>query len=231
MSDRNDSVIDDVFDRFALHVQEMRAAGRLDNNEPLLRIDNRNEAARAPFQFDITRAVVHRTGCTAIPRQSRSALYALWDLRPEDVPFACPQCNPAPGLRSSMKHAPTTDILYGFLSILDQFGSILSERGREFRESEKGRQVETVVDRVLDGLDASQQQSITLLLSSLDSLTRALRERPSGNGSAPPASSMADVAATAQVHANGNGHNGKNGHNGDTRARRGKKSSSNNQHR
>ena len=47
-------------------------------------------------QFDSARGRLHRRGCRFIPPSSRSALYALWQVSPEEEKLACPQCRPAP---------------------------------------------------------------------------------------------------------------------------------------
>ena len=66
-----------LVDMVGLRIQELHASGQLGADQPLLRIDNRDQATQAPFQFDAARAQLHRTGCRAIPPGSRSALYGV----------------------------------------------------------------------------------------------------------------------------------------------------------
>lgn len=193
----------DLVDRIALELQRLRAAEQIDANQPLLRIDNRRESAAAPFQFDISESVLHRTGCASIPKRSRSALYALWEIQPEDLRYACSHCRPAV-IETQPALPDATDLIYGFLSVLDQFGSLLTERGREYRASERGRAVETTLGRVISELDGGQQQLATVLVESLDGLVRVFRELADSPG---PASN-----GTANGHAPHNSNAPLNGH-------------------
>jgi hypothetical protein len=166
----------DLGDLIAVQIQRLHTAKVIYDDQPLLRIDNRKETENARYQFDIAQSVLHRSGCEAIPNHARTALYALWDITEEDLKYACSICKPVPQLRTIMDKTSTSDLLFGFLSIIDQFSSVLSERGSEYRQSEKGKQVEAVFTKVLDELDVQQQQSIDLLISSLDGLIKVLRD-------------------------------------------------------
>jgi len=73
-----------VVDAVGLGIQDLHASGQLAGDQPLLRIDNRERARNAPFQFDAAKGRLHRTGCRAIPGDSESALYGLWEIKPED---------------------------------------------------------------------------------------------------------------------------------------------------
>lgn len=83
-----------LVDTVGLRIQELHASGKLAGNQPLLRIDNSEQARQAPFQFDAARGQLHRTGCRAIPASSRSALYGVWEVGTEGKGVACPRCNP-----------------------------------------------------------------------------------------------------------------------------------------
>src|ERR1700678_4178054 len=87
-------------DVLALRIQELRLGQ--DEPRPLLRIDNRAEAATAPFQFDTVLAQLHRNGCRATPSSSRTALYGLWQLPPQVRRDACPVCRPEADEESDM---------------------------------------------------------------------------------------------------------------------------------
>ena len=171
----------DLVDRIALELQRLRAANSIDDR-PLLRVDNRRQAEEAPYQFDIVRSVLHRTHCSAIPKRSRTALYALWDIQPDDLKYACPRCKPAMA-EAQRNGTDSMDLLYGLLSVLDQFSAILSERGREFRASERGKQMEATVTRVIDELDHRQRESADIIVASIDGLIRVMHDLGE-NGSA-----------------------------------------------
>ena len=199
-----------VGDYVALKVQSLRAAGKTKGDQPLVRIDNRPEAAAAPFIFDIAGGKLHRAGCPAIPKAHRTALYAVWEVRPEDLPTACEKCRPAseqPGAdrtagsngRHKMPSNTAVDVLFGFISILDQFGSVLSERGRDFRNSDRGQQVERSVVGLLTQLDDTQRETLNTVLSSLDLLIQVVQ----GYGD-----SLQDLG---NGHHNGNGKDGAQG--------------------
>jgi hypothetical protein len=174
MSDRSSDASQDLIDRIALQIQQLRSSKKIRDGQPLLRIDNRKEAAQAPFQFDVVESVLHRTSCSAIPKRSRSALYALWEVQSQDIKYACPECKPLQQ-QSAVEASNTSDVFYGFLSILDQFSTVLSERGSEYRSSEKGRQTEATIDRILHELDVQQKQSVAFLFGSLDEVIRIFR--------------------------------------------------------
>ncbi|MGZ6013213.1 MAG: hypothetical protein ACXWK0_15325, partial [Caulobacteraceae bacterium] len=83
-----------LIDAIGLQIQDLHAAGRLNDEQPLLRIDNREQARQAPFQFDAAGGLLHRADCKAIPAGSRSALYGVWEVGTEDPRLACPRCEP-----------------------------------------------------------------------------------------------------------------------------------------
>jgi hypothetical protein len=179
-------------DVLALKLQELRLGQ--EEPRPLLRIDNRAEAANAPFQFDTVKAQLHRTGCRAIPRSSHTALYGLWQIPPQTRGHACPVCRPEAGDENDMAREGPTDYLYGLLSVLDQFGGVIRERGREFRESEEGRQLKAGLDGVYSGLEEREQATLQVVLNSLDGLLATLADIQQSLDAEPP-----------QNGANGNG--------------------------
>ena len=69
-----------------------------------------------------------------------------------------------------------SDFVYGLVSILDQFGSVLRERGREYRHSSRGRQLTRDLDQLLSTLDQTQREALKLTLSSIDSLIQAIAQ-------------------------------------------------------
>jgi hypothetical protein len=148
----------------------------VDGEQPLVRIDYRREAGEAPYQFDMANAVLHRTGCKAIRKDGRSALYGIWQVGPEDAKHACERCRPVPIQDEAIEKKSSSDTLFGFLSILDQFGSVLNERGREYRDSERGRQVEATIESLFSELDYRQRETLDVILSSLDRLIGVIED-------------------------------------------------------
>jgi hypothetical protein len=158
-------------DAIALKIQELR--GRQQEPRPLLRVDNRAEAAEAPFQFDTVNGRLHRRGCRAIPKSSASALYGLWSIPAQARAHACTTCRPRDDSGESertMSKDGVTDYVFGMLSVLDQFGSVIRERGREFRDSEEGRQLKAGLDGFYHGLEERERATLQVVLESLDGL-------------------------------------------------------------
>jgi hypothetical protein len=163
-------------DLVALELQELFRSRRIDARPGLLRIDNQREAANAPFHFDMVGGKLHRTGCPAIPRASSQALYAVWNPGAELPALACEKCRPAPIESSNMSRDSSLDIIYGFLSIVDQFGSVLKERGKEYRNSRRGRRLAKDLSGMFSALDQSQQEALQLTIDSLDSLVKVMQQ-------------------------------------------------------
>ena len=168
MSDKKESPVGQLGDLLALKAQELRSQGLISGEQALLKIDYREHAAKAPFQFDIAKGKLHQTHCNSIPSDSKSALYALWNIEKGDQKFACKKCKPVEDQGSSMDKNTGTDILYGVLSVLDQFGSVLQDRGREYRESDQGKQAKSGIDGLLSTLNEGQKDSLNLILASLE---------------------------------------------------------------
>jgi hypothetical protein len=182
-------------DRLALELQDLFQRGVIDAEQPLLRIDNRFEAARAPFRLDPVHGKLHRTGCPAIPATSSAALYAVWDPGSEAVFLACRKCRPSAVETAKMKQDTSFDILYGLLSIVDQFGSVLTERGKEYRKSSRGRQLSKGLRKLMSELNGTESEAVRLAAASLDGLVRVVRQAsaelerdgaPSGNRNGRP---------------------------------------------
>ena len=209
-----------LVDTIGLRIQELHASGKLAADQPLLRIDNSEQARQAPFQFDAARGQLHRTGCRAIPPGSRSALYGVWEIGPEGKAVACPRCNPmdkpaaaaepeaspqqkakqteeakqdgatrpeakpgeakakAVGGRPQDDHA--VDVLYGVLSIVSQFGSVLRERGQEYRKSGAGAALGGRIEKIYAEVSESERSVLDVLTTSLGTLAAALREIEGG---------------------------------------------------
>ena len=75
------------------------------------------------------------------------------------------------------------------LSVLDQFGSVIRERGREFRESDEGRKLKAGLDGLYRNLEDRERATLQVVLSSLDGAAghdrgprHEPRRRPSHNG-------------------------------------------------
>ena len=208
-----------LVDTIGLRVQELHASGKLAGDQPLLRIDNSEQARQAPFQFDAARGQLHRTDCRAIPPTSRSALYGVWEIGTDGAAVACPRCNPmgkpaapepedtpqkkakqteeakqdestrpeakqgeakakAIGGRPQDDHA--VDMLYGVLSIVSQFGSVLRERGQEYRKSGAGAALGGRIEKIYAEVNESERSVLDVLTTSLGTLAAALREIEGG---------------------------------------------------
>jgi len=164
-------------DALAIAIQRSHMQGRVNGNQPLVRIDAQREAVQAPYQFDTVRGRLHRRDCHAIPPDARSALFGRWAMAEADSTLACADCVPMPNEASpGTERIKTVELLYGVASILGQFGTLLYERGKEFRSSDEGRQLEQQVDKFYAQLSTQQQQVFNLLLASLEQLVTAVQD-------------------------------------------------------
>jgi hypothetical protein len=202
-------------DVIALKIQELRSHG--DEGRPLLRIDNRAKAATAPFQFDTATGRLHRNGCRAIPSSSKTALYGLWRVPPHGPQSACPVCRPADEEVSEMDREGPSDYLYGLLSVIDQFGGVIRERGREFRESREGKQLKNGLDGVYRNLDDSGRATLDVVLSSLDGLLATLADIDKSLDGEPTAQANGSANGSANGNRNGTGSRTGNGNGGGRR--------------
>jgi hypothetical protein len=184
-------------DRLALEIQALRRRGKVRDTQPLLRIDQRQEAAEAPYQFDAVEGRLHRNGCRAIPASSKSALYGVWEFRSGEQHLACDQCKPMPTRRKKTTarglEAPASDLVYGLLSILDQFGGVLRERGREYRRSHNGQQLRGGVKDLYESVGSSERDVLDVLANALEGLSSVVNDL------------QRSIAGT-NGNANGNGH-------------------------
>ena len=163
-------------DQLAIELQNLHQEGRIDSEPGLLKIDYRDRAAEAPFCFDMVHGTLHRTGCPTIPEASSSALYAVRHADPGAHAVACSNCRPTPPEGTGMSDDRGSDIVYGLVSILDQFGSVLKERGREYRSSTRGRQMSREFEQLISTLDQTQHEAMKLTLSSLDGLIKVVAQ-------------------------------------------------------
>ena len=163
-------------DVFAIALQELRSQGKVRGVRPLLRIDCQDEAARAPFQFDPVYDKIHRRGCVAISVESRSALFARWDMTLKEKSLACPHCRPHPLPKRKESQDVTLDIFFGVISILDQFGTVLRERGKEYRTSKEGQELGRKLEDLYKNLDLQQKHTLDMVLQSMDQMVQFLHE-------------------------------------------------------
>ena len=167
-------------DLVALQLQELYRSGQMRTDQGLLKIDYRAEAAKAPFCFDIVNGKLHRNGCDAIPAASRDALYFVWEPGAGLRAAACRKCRPAAVKTGAMSRDTTSDIIYGFLSIMDQFGSVLRQRGQEYRNSPRGRRLARDFSQLVSALDQTQREALNVTLTSLDGLVKIVGEVDTG---------------------------------------------------
>src|ERR1700750_1149129 len=161
-------------DLVALELQKLRASDLVDPDQALLRIDYRQEAKNAPFQFDMASGTLHRKGCLSIPVSSSNAMYAIWDPGVDMEIVACAHCRPSAAEVQGMSQYEPLDLLYGLISIVDQFGSVLKERGKEYRASAKGQKLAGNLNGVLSALDQTQRDALRTALDSLDGLVKVI---------------------------------------------------------
>lgn len=197
-----------IGDFVALKIQELYKESKIDAREALLKIDNREEAAQAPFQFDPAAGLLHRRDCKAIPEGARTALYGVWKISPVESRFACPRCNPAgtsekpaagkpepekktaAGAAESERSGPekngkapqgdVADLLYGVLSIVNQFSGVLRERGKEFRKGGDGGRIKSEIEGFYAKLGEREKGLVLMTLLSLDEMTRKIRDLDQG---------------------------------------------------
>lgn len=151
-------------------------SGALNGAQPLLRVDNRAQARQAPFQLDAATGKLHRRGCVSIPRGSRSALYGVWRLEDGKHPLACPRCKPMPELEKKPEDPEyPTDILYGVISVMSQFGGVLRERGQEYRKSSVGKVLGTRINKMYREINERERNILDIMLASLDELAGVIR--------------------------------------------------------
>jgi hypothetical protein len=191
----------DLGDLVALKIQEWHAAAKLEGDQPLLRIDNREEVEEAPFQFDAASGRLHRRGCHALAAPSRRPVYGVWQVGLHEWTLACARCKPVAENDDAQDRSAAADLLFGFVSIVAQFGGVLRERGREYRQSSPGRVLNQQIETLYQGLGRRERDIVDTVLVSLDGLVTRIRDIDRGlNG-------MNGTNGT-------NGTNGMNGHGG-----------------
>jgi hypothetical protein len=153
MNNLQQASLEELADAVALSVQQFRVEGLLQEADTLLDLDYSSQAAQAPFVFDMVRGTLHRNHCTAIPSSCKSALYALWELREGDAELACDICRPQWGDQPYIQTDTALDTLFGVISFLDQFSSVLQERGKEYRNSKSESPLVTLVEKLFGDFD------------------------------------------------------------------------------
>src|SRR5690606_31830234 len=141
----------------------------------------------------------HRRGCSNIADDSRSALFARWSMGLHEQFLACSHCRPHPNPRGQEAQDVTLDILFGVISILDQFGTVLRERGKEYRTSSDGQELERKLEDLYQNLDRQQKDTIEVMLHSMDQMVKFLREADRN------LSQVQDKPVNGHVHTNGHG--------------------------
>jgi hypothetical protein len=205
MSDRHPFARSQVLDVVGLSIQDLHTKGWLRGSQPLLRIDNSDKARRAPFQLDAVTGRLHRAGCRSIPKDSTSALYGIWRIGKDDQTLACPRCKPMPKTDDKTEDPDyPTDLLYGLISVVSQFGGVLRERGQEYRNSRAGKLMSAQIEHVYRGVNEREKNVLDVVLTSLDELANAIRDLNAnvnganghdtgGNGVTPPDANGHDI--------------------------------------
>jgi hypothetical protein len=161
-----------VADEVALAVQGLRraAAGGFD---ALVRIDNRTAEANAPFQFDAARGLLHRRGCRAIP--PNAPLFGLTSIGGDVLSRVCRRCKPVPEASQDTKATDRADMLFGLVSLVDQFAGVLKERGKDYRQTAEGQHLGTQLGAVYQSLGAREKDVLDVVLTTLDQVVTRLR--------------------------------------------------------
>lgn len=171
-------------DLFAVTVQEFHREGKLAAGQALLKIDYRERAQDAPFQLDVAVGRVHRRGCPAIPKQSASALYGFWRIGGADQQLACTRCKPLAMDEQPKDRELVSDLLYGLMSIVAQFGGVLRERGQEYRTSATGRALRAHFGELYRELGESERKALDVIAASLGHLATKIHDVEAGVDSA-----------------------------------------------
>jgi hypothetical protein len=69
----------------------------------------------------------------------------------------------------------SSDLLYGVLSVVNQFSSVLRERGKEYRASREGKVLGEQIETMYQGLGDREKSMLDVVLASLDGLASAIR--------------------------------------------------------
>ncbi len=166
-----------VVDQVALAIQTLRAStpGHFD---ALVRIDNRADEAIAPFQFDAARGMLHRKGCRAIP--VNAPLLGLAEADPDYMIYACKRCKPVPETSPETKAADRADVMFGLVSLVDQFAGVLKERGRDYRQTADGQHLGAQLQDVYQALGAREKEIVDVVIGALDQVAARLRSLDGG---------------------------------------------------
>jgi hypothetical protein len=165
-----------LVDWAALELQRLHSEERLGGCDVLLRIDNHAETAQAPFQFDPVNGLLHRRGCRAIPSGALSALYGVWRIGSEEARCACQRCRPVPDENKATDHSDRADLLFGLLSVVDQFTNVLKERGRDYQKTNEGQKLSTQLSTFYRALGQHEKEVLDTVITALDQLVERLRE-------------------------------------------------------
>lgn len=68
-----------------------------------------------------------------------------------------------------------TDLLYGLLSVVNQFGGVLRERGQEYRKSGVGKLLGAQIENIYRAVNERERNVLDVVLTSLDELASTIR--------------------------------------------------------
>jgi hypothetical protein len=163
-------------DMAAFELQKIYTGGDKKRKNPLIGLDYGERAGRAPFQFDTTHGELHRTGCKFLKQDSKLSHFALWEIDEADLKLACDKCRPHPKGNAPVEKKEMSDMVLGLLSLVDQFGSALRERGAEYRNSERGKGLVTALDELSGEFSGKQQALFENALTGLDRLLTTMQK-------------------------------------------------------
>ena len=66
-------------------------------------------------------------------------------------------------------------MLYGLLSVVNQFGGVLRERGQEYRKSGVGKLLNAQIENIYRAVNERERTVLNVVLTSLDELASTIR--------------------------------------------------------
>lgn len=162
-----------LFDALALSIARMCKHPAIDNEQPLFRVANKQTFDKAPWVFDSSLGILHASGCRAIPATSVSALYGVFSAT--EVPKNVARCKRCKAMNTKKREPETaSDLLFGVIALFEQFSVVLRERGSEFRQTPRGKQLEKSLDTVITRIDAQKNGGAQIVLDLMGSMETAM---------------------------------------------------------
>ena len=104
------------------------------------------------------------------------AAVRLWHLSHDNVKHACKRCKPLPDEPNVNEPKDRADLLFGLVSLVDQFAGVLKERGRDYQSTEQGQQLSAQLGDIYRSLGRREKEVLDTVLGTLDTVIQRLRE-------------------------------------------------------